>query len=120
MKQLEKEGANGISSYQQTFVLTASRDKLIRLFAIHSGELLHTFIGHDNWVRGLALHPTGKYLYSASDDKTVRIWDLNYGKEKKKIEAHEHFISTIRFHKKYGMIGTGGTDLVVKIWNLKW
>lgn len=119
MKQLEKEGANGISNYQQMFVLTASRDKLIRLFAIHSGELLHTFIGHDNWVRGLALHPKGKYLYSASDDKTVRIWDLNYGKEKKKIEAHEHFISTIRFHKKYGVIGTAGTDLVVKIWNLK-
>ena len=119
LKQLEKEGINGITSYQQMFVFTTSRDKLIRLFAVHSGELLHTFIGHDNWVKGLAMHPTGKYLYSASDDKTVRIWDLNFGKEKKRIEAHEHFISTVRFHKKYGMIATGGHDLIVKIWHLK-
>ena len=80
LKQLEKEGVNGISHYQQTFIITASRDKFIRLFAAHSGELLFTFIGHDNWVRGLAMHPTGKYLYSASDDKTIRIWDLNFGK----------------------------------------
>lgn len=80
------------------FILTASRDKLIRLYTANSGELLHTFVGHDNWVRGLALHPTGKYLYTASDDKTVRVWDLNFGKEKKRIDAHEHFISTIRFH----------------------
>ena len=85
---LEKEGSNGITNYQQVFILTSSRDKMIRLFAAQSGELLHSFIGHDNWVRGLALHPTGKYLYSASDDKTMRVWDLNFGKEKKKIEAH--------------------------------
>jgi platelet-activating factor acetylhydrolase IB subunit alpha len=119
LKQLEKEGIQGISNYQQSFVLTASRDKSIRLFALHSGEHLFSFIGHDNWVRGLAMHPTGKYLYSASDDKTVRIWDLNFGKEKKKLEAHEHFISSIRFHKKYGIVATGGNDLIIKIWHLK-
>lgn len=119
LKQLEKEGTNGISQYQQTFIITSSRDKTIRLFIMNTGELLFTFIGHDNWVRGLAMHPTGKYLYSASDDKTIRIWDLNFGKEKKKVEAHEHFISTVRFHRKYGIIATGGNDLVVKIWHLK-
>jgi platelet-activating factor acetylhydrolase IB subunit alpha len=80
---------------------------------------LYSFVGHDNWVRGLALHPTGKYLYTASDDKTLRVWDLTYGKEKKKIDAHDHFISTVRFHHKYGVIATAGNDMVVKIWNLK-
>lgn len=53
-----------------------------------TGEHLHTFSGHDNWVRCLSLHSSGKYLYSSSDDKTIRIWDLNFGKEKKKVEAH--------------------------------
>jgi len=74
-----------MGQYYQWFILTGSRDKLIKLFLGQTGEHLHSFIGHDNWVRSLSLHPNGKYLYSASDDKTLRIWDLQYGKEKKKI-----------------------------------
>ncbi len=119
LKQLKEEGSNGINSYQQMFIITCSRDKLIRLFLAHSGEQLHTFVGHDNWVRSLAIHPTGKYLYSASDDKSIRIWDLNYGKEKKKIDAHDHFISTVKFNKKYWLVSSAGNDMVIKIWALK-
>ena len=37
LKKLEKEGLNGISNYQQTFILTCSRDKLIRLFSSQTG-----------------------------------------------------------------------------------
>jgi len=74
-----------MNSYQQTFLFTGGRDKLIKLFILQTGEQLATFTGHDNWIRSLAIHPNGKYLYSASDDKTIRIWDLNFGKEKKKI-----------------------------------
>ena len=84
LKQLETEGTNGISHYQQPFLFTGSRDKTIRLYLMNTGEEMGKFIGHDNWVRSIALHPSGKYLYSASDDKTIRVWDLNFGKEKKK------------------------------------
>lgn len=119
LKELNEKGANGISNYFQTFILSGGRDKLIKLFLCQTGELLHTFYGHDNWVRSLSLHSNGKYLYSSSDDKTIRIWDLNFGKEKKKMDAHEHFISVVKFNAKYGVIGSGGNDLVVKIWHLK-
>jgi platelet-activating factor acetylhydrolase IB subunit alpha len=67
---------NGMTNYHQTFLFTGSRDKLIKLFICQTGELLHTFVGHDNWVRSLAIHGNGKYLYSVSDDKTLRVWDL--------------------------------------------
>jgi len=87
-----------MANYFQTFLLTAGRDKLIKLFLTQTGEHLHTFYGHDNWVRSLSLHSSGKYLYSASDDKTIRVWDMNSGKEKKKIDAHEHFIACVKFN----------------------
>jgi platelet-activating factor acetylhydrolase IB subunit alpha len=68
----------------------------------------------------LALHPSGKYLYSSSDDKSIRIWDMNFGKEKKRIEsAHEQFVSTIRFNNKYRVLASSGNDTVLKLWHLK-
>ena len=77
-------------------LLTGGRDKLIKLFIMHTGEQLHTFIGHENWVRSLSMHPSGKYLYSAGDDKTIRLWDLQCGQEKRTWrDVHDHFISTI-------------------------
>lgn len=86
---------------------------------LHTGEHLHTFFGHDNWVRSLSLHISGKYLYSSADDKTIRVWDLNSGKEKKKYDAHEHFISCVKYNSKYGIVASSGNDMVVKIWHLK-
>jgi platelet-activating factor acetylhydrolase IB subunit alpha len=119
LKELSEKGANGISNYFQAFILTGGRDKLIKLFLSQTGELLHTFTGHDNWVRSLSLHPSGKYLYSCSDDKTIRVWDLNFGKEKKKVDAHDHFVAVVKFNPKYAIIGSAGNDLAIKIWNLK-
>lgn len=75
-------------------MITGSRDKSIKVWD-SSGQLLHTLGGHDNWVRGLVVHPSGKYLLSASDDKTLKIWDLKTGRCMKTLEAHDHFVTCI-------------------------
>lgn len=75
------------------YVATGSRDKTIKLWDTLSGQCLRTFVGHDNWIRALVFHPTGKYLLSASDDKTIKLWDLVNGRCTKTIEAHSHFVT---------------------------
>jgi len=76
--------------------------------------------GHDNWVRGLAFHHSGKFLYSCSDDKSIRVWDINTGKIVKKIEnAHGHFVTCICSNSKYLMIATGSVDNYIKLWECK-
>ncbi|KAL2832940.1 WD40-repeat-containing domain protein [Aspergillus cavernicola] len=80
------------------FIATGARDKTIKLWEAR-GRLVKTLVGHDNWVRGLIFHPSGKYLLSVADDKTIRCWDLSQeGRLVKTIDnAHEHFISCIRW-----------------------
>lgn len=80
------------------YVATGSRDKTIKLWNTR-GENIMTLKGHDNWVRGLAFHPAGKYLLSVSDDRSIRCWDLSQRGRCVKVvqDAHHHFISCIRW-----------------------
>lgn len=51
------------------FFATGSRDRSIKVWDASTGQLLHSFTGHESWVRGLVFHPGGKYLLSCCDDK---------------------------------------------------
>lgn len=86
------------SQYSKSFeyIATCSRDKTIKLWNSRQ-EVIATLEGHDNWVRDLVFHPSGKYLISVSDDRTMRCWDLSQrGKCVRVInDAHNHFISCI-------------------------
>jgi len=99
------------------FLASGSRDKTIKIWEASTGMCVATLIGHDNWVRGLQFHPSGKYLMSVSDDKTIRIWDLKQGRAIKTInDAHAHFVSCMDFNVNNPFLATGGVDDVIKIW----
>ncbi|KAF3165126.1 protein with putative role during mitosis [Orbilia oligospora] len=80
------------------YLATGSRDKTINLWDSR-GTLIKTLTGHDNWVKGIVFHPSGRYLLSCSDDKTIRCWDLSQnGRCVKIIEpAHGHFVTCIKW-----------------------
>ena len=44
------------------YIISAGRDKTIRIFSCQTGGQLKMFVGHDNWVRDLAFHHSNKYL----------------------------------------------------------
>ncbi|KAH0830716.1 WD40-repeat-containing domain protein [Lanmaoa asiatica] len=92
------------------YVATGSRDKTIKLWDTQSGQMLKNLAGHDNWIRALVFHPSGKLLLSASDDKTIRIWELSTGRCMKTVEAHTHFVATIAWGRQKVSVGSGKTN----------
>ena len=48
----------------------------IALYSTTSGQLVAHLEGHTSRVKGLALSPDNKLLFSASSDGTIRAWDL--------------------------------------------
>jgi len=102
------------------FLASGSRDKTIKIWEVATGLCVMTLVGHDNWVRDLQFHPSGKYIISVGDDKTVKIWDLKQGRAIKTInDAHEHFVSCMDFNVGNPTLVTGGVDDVLKIWGCK-
>ncbi|KAI0080168.1 nuclear distribution protein PAC1 [Panus rudis PR-1116 ss-1] len=118
------------------FVVTASRDQKIKIWDARAGQCLHTLVGHDGWVHGLAFHPNGKHLLSAADDGSIRIWDLKVGRCMRKIDVGERFVSSLAWGRqtiggsasndvkngqveaprRVNVIASGCWDYTVKIW----
>ncbi|KAJ1957293.1 Lissencephaly-1 [Dipsacomyces acuminosporus] len=117
-KTLENGNSNGEVGHGQ-FVVSGSRDKTLRLWDTTSGQLLHTFVGHDDWVRDFVFHPSGKLLISVSDDKSMRVWDLTTGRCSKNIEASSHFTTCIDFSIVSPLVATGSVDTNVSLWECR-
>lgn len=126
--------------YSEWSNATKSRMSLQSFYLFCPYSILYHQPGHDNWIRALAFHPSGKYLLSASDDKTVRVWELSTGRCMKTVDAHNHFVTTLAWgrqstsgtavngtngdvasepEKLVNVIATGSVDQTVKIW-LPW
>lgn len=99
------------------YYASGSRDKVIKICETATGRCITTLVGHDNWVRGLAFHPSGRYLFSCSDDRSIRVWDLQELRQIRLIpDAHTHFIQCIEFSKRNPHLVTGGVDNTIHVW----
>ena len=98
-------------------LVSASRDKTVRVWNTATGVNLHTFTDHDNWVRDVLVHRSGNFVISVSDDKSVIVFDVKNKRKLKEIpEAHEHFVTAIAMHPKMPIMATGGVDNTLRLW----
>jgi WD40 repeat protein len=53
-------------------VVTASKDKTVRLWDVESSKQIGVFSGHEDRVNSAAFSPDGRRVVTASSDKTAR------------------------------------------------
>lgn len=100
-------------------VATAGDDHVVRLWSSSSGELLHTFKGHTDWVRSLAFRPDGQVLASAGDDGSVTFWDFTTGKKLDSLPAHPQVIYSLAFSPDGSQLAAVGFERAVRIYDFE-
>ena len=58
-----------------TRILTATRDKIARIWDAASGRKLAILEGHDSWLSSAAFSPNGSRVVTTSNDGSTRLWD---------------------------------------------
>ncbi|KAF1777372.1 G-protein beta WD-40 repeat [Phytophthora cactorum] len=117
----EPTGAVAVASVptvrRMKFLLSGSRDRTVRLWEAFSGMQLMMFASHENWVREVRFHPSGKYALSAGEDKTIRVFDVDTGRCVRTLdEAHSHFVTCLDVHPSLPLIISGGIDKIINVW----
>jgi platelet-activating factor acetylhydrolase IB subunit alpha len=132
-------GAAGSPS-SGNLLVSASRDKSLRIWDVSTGYCVKTIRGHADWVRDVSPTFDGRFLLSAGNDQTARIWDASSGECKATLLGHEHVIECCVFAPpaSYGhlatlaglkkpppasssaeFVATGSRDKSIRIWDAR-
>jgi COMPASS component SWD3 len=98
-------------------IIVSGSDQRIKIWDARTGELLHSFYAHADWVKGLAITPDGRFLISAGDGK-IKIWDLATGEKLTTIVAHARPIRSIALSRDGSTLVSGAADGIVKVWQV--
>ena len=114
-----KESGKDDNTSTTDYLASGGRDRTVRLWNISTSACLSVFKYHENWVRSVVIHPSGKYILSAGDDRTIRVMDISSQRCLRTIqEAHPHFVTCIAMHPTLPTMISGGVDQTVKCWQL--
>ncbi len=102
------------------YLASGSRDRSVRLWTVaNGGSCLMTFRAHENWVRGVLVHPSGNHIISCGDDRSIRVYDIKSNRCMRTMEdAHPHFVTSLSMHPTLPIMVSGGVDHTVKCWQL--
>ena len=101
------------------FVLTGSKDGLLRLFDAKSVRQLQIFSGHTAEINDITFSSDGNLVLTASVDQTARLWDLATGREVQKFVGHTNMVITAAFYGDGTQILTGSEDKTLRLWDVE-
>ncbi len=131
-------GAAGMVPSSGNLLVSASRDRTLRIWDSTTGYCVKTIRGHVDWVRDVCPSEDGRWLISAGNDQTARLWDANSGDCRNTFIGHDHVIeccvvapgttyphlSSMAGQKKpppqsssAEFIATGSRDKTIKLWD---
>lgn len=103
------------------YIITASQDKLIKLWDVSTGQLVRSLSGHKRGVWSVSCtFAQEMLLVSGSADRNVKIWRLSDDFACiKTFEGHSNSVLRVSFINNGLQIISSGSDGLLKVWDVK-
>ncbi|GMW00017.1 MAG: hypothetical protein AMXMBFR84_11550 [Candidatus Hydrogenedentota bacterium] len=99
------------------FVATGCADGVVRVFDVHTGELLGEYKG-DNPIRFVRISPDSQYLLTATLDGKLTVWDRNTGQAINEMRGHTDLVRLADFSPDGLRFATASFDQSVRVWGV--
>ncbi|KAJ3057646.1 Sperm-associated antigen 16 protein, partial [Rhizoclosmatium hyalinum] len=103
---------------KKMILATVSDDKVWKMWAFPSGELIMSGEGHKDWIADCDFHPKGAHLATASGDGTVKIWDFGKGVATLTLGDHTQAVWGCSFHDQGEFLASCSMDHTAKLWDI--
>jgi WD40 repeat protein len=100
------------------FFATGHEDNNVRLWDALTGQLLHTYAGHQYSVYAVAIAPNGKWLVSVSYDNTLKRWDIETGKCLQTYSEHPYSLYAVAIAPDGKWYLSGGEGETLRRWDV--
>ena len=94
------------------------RDGSIKLWDVHKGILLRTFVSAGTGIRALTFSPDSKKLASGTINGNGNVWDVTTGHSLQRLSSHKDAILSLAFTPDGKTLATGSEDKTVKLWTI--
>lgn len=112
----EVVSAIAINQTKNSYFVSGSYDKTVKVWDIQQGDLIHTFKGHSQKINDIAIDNNKHLIFSASDDHTIKIWDLKTQTLSKTL-THSSGVLIINLYEKNNQLLSIDSLKNIKLWD---
>ncbi len=105
--------------YYNKRVATVLQDNSIQVFSLEDGQATVKIMGHERFVKALALNSNGKLLASGDSDGIVLVWSLANGEQVFRFAKHTRSIQTLTFSNDGKWLASAGSDNIIFVWDME-
>ncbi len=104
-------------SPDKSLLVSASSDKMVRIWDVKNGKLLLEIKAHKQAVNHAEFSPDGKTIVSASSDKTAKLWNLTNRKRIGAVLGHSDGVNWASFSSDGKLIATACQDKLIYLFD---
>ena len=88
------------------------------LWDMENGLEANRFIGHTDWINGIAFSPNGQNAISASSDGTLVLWDIKAGNALRRFTGHNGGVNGVVFSSDGKTALSASDDTTLILWDV--
>lgn len=109
---------NADISSDRKYLATGSSDKLVKIFSLQTGDLIHSIKQHSEWVTNVSISPDGVLVASGDRNGHIYVWEVESGQKLYTMMHHKKDITSLSWRADSNLLAASSEDGEVSTWNI--